>query len=238
MALSLDDVAIASSEPRRALPEPFFLVVFGASGDLAHRKLMPALLALDVAGRLPEPARVIGFARSDMTDEAFRDSVRRALAGADGAAWRRFAARLSYHRGQYDSEGDFRSLCGRIGQMAEQAGVPANCLFYLATPPGMFVPILRGLGACGLARKHAEGSPWSRIILEKPFGRDLDSARSLNRQVRECFAERQVFRIDHYLGKETVQNLMVLRFANSIFEPIWHQKYLYCNRFRILRNTW
>ncbi len=236
MPLTLDDVTFPSREAHRQAAEPFTLVVFGASGDLAHRKLLPALCALDCEGHLPAGARIIGFARSDMTDESFRENVRKSvLLSCDGQAlsdaqWEKFSSKLFYFQGQYDNAADFQGLRERIDELARQLDGPANWLFYLATPPGMFVPIVASLKQAGLARKCGDAgspsAPWSRIIIEKPFGRDLQSARALNAEVRQCFDERQIFRIDHYLGKETVQNLMVLRFANSIFEPIWNQKYL------------
>ncbi len=236
MPLTLDDVSFSQAEQRLPLSKPFTLVVFGASGDLARRKLLPALCALDCDGQLPAGARILGFARSDMTDDSFRDEVRKSASlSCHGhklgeQQWQDFSARLLYFRGQYDSVSDFRGLQQRIEDLARQSGQPANCLFYLATPPGAFAPIVRSLKASGLARgsggKVEQAGPWSRIIVEKPFGRDLQSALDLNAEIRQCFAERQIFRIDHYLGKETVQNLMVLRFANSVFEPIWNHKYI------------
>jgi glucose-6-phosphate 1-dehydrogenase len=236
MPLTPDDVKFATSRPHRAAAEPFTLVVFGASGDLAHRKLLPALCALDCDGHLPPGARILGYGRSDMTDESFRRDVRKSVSlSCDGQRlsdkqWGEFSSRLFYQRGGYDSAEDFQVLRKRIEDLAGQAGGPGNWLFYLATPPGAFVPIVRSLEQAGLARKHGgqahPGQPWSRIIIEKPFGRNLQSARDLNAELRRRFDERQIFRIDHYLGKETVQNLMVLRFANSIFEPLWNQKYV------------
>ena len=227
MPVTLEDAAFSAAETPRARPEPFTLVVFGASGDLTRHKLIPSLFGLDCEGLLPA-ARVIGYARSDGSDEDFRASLLKSTARArmgkaiHQADWQRFAERLTYHQGGYDSAGDFRSLRRRI----EETSGPGNCLFYLATPPQAFIPIVRGLKESGLARKGQAASPWSRLIVEKPFGRDLASATALNEEIRAAFDEQQVFRIDHYLGKETVQNLMVLRFANSIFEPIWHQKYV------------
>jgi glucose-6-phosphate 1-dehydrogenase len=232
MPLRLEDITFSAGESRRTPPEPFVLVVFGASGDLAHRKLIPSFFGLECEGLLPEHARVIGFARSDKSDEHFRAGLRQAARlrcgdkELDEASWQRFASRLHYHRGSYDRVEDFRSLRRRVEEMASQASAPANRLFYLATPPEAFVPIVRCLKEAHLAGGQGGASPWSRIVIEKPFGRDLASAAALNEEVRAAFAEEQIFRIDHYLGKETVQNLLVLRFANSIFEPIWHQKYV------------
>jgi len=232
MPLTLDDITFSVSEGRRAPAEAFTLVVFGASGDLTHRKLIPSLFGLHCEGLLPEAARIIGYGRSDLTDEAFASSLRDAVAGScrgeptDEDAWGRFARRLGYQRGAYDNEEDLRALGRRLEEIHERTGEPPNWLFYLATPPTAFVPLVRALAGSGLARKGQQGTPWSRLVIEKPFGRDLAGARSLNGEVRKAFDEGQVFRIDHYLGKETVQNLMVLRFGNSIFEPIWHQKYV------------
>jgi len=230
--LTLEDITFSAGLAHRTPPEPFALVVFGASGDLAHRKLIPAFFGLDCEGLLPARARVIGFARSEGTDESFRAGLREAARWScpggelDEAGWRRFASRLFYHRGGYDRVEDFRALRGRIEAPAREANVPANRLFYLATPPGAFVPIVRRLGEAGLVGSGGADGAWSRIVIEKPFGRDLASASALNGEIRAVFDERDIFRIDHYLGKETVQNLMVLRFANSIFEPIWHRKYI------------
>jgi len=232
MALTLKDITFSAAEARKAAPEPFILVVFGASGDLTHRKLIPAVFGLDCQGMLPAAARVIGYARSEMTDERFREGLREGAQLScegrplDEAGWRRFAERLSYHRGSYGRAEDFVALRERIERSAAEGGAAANCLFYLATPPGAFVSILRGLDEAGLARRGRREAPWSRVIIEKPFGEDLASARMLNEEAGRVFDERQIYRIDHFLGKETVQNLMVLRFANSIFEPIWHQKHV------------
>ncbi len=217
---------------RRKVPPPHTLVIFGASGDLTHRKLIPSLYSLFRQELLPEEVSILGFARSDIGDEAFRDQLRRAVAGSskapdvDEETWGRFADRLHYLNGQYDRGEDFRRLKERLDQLAQRQGRAGNCLFYLATPPNVFPTITERLAEVGLARRGSASEPWSRIIIEKPFGYDLSSACRLNRQMRESFDEGQIFRIDHYLGKETVQNLLVLRFANAIFEPIWHQKYV------------
>jgi glucose-6-phosphate 1-dehydrogenase len=225
-----NDTAIPSAAMNR--PEPFSLVIFGASGDLTARKLLPAVYGLFTDGLLPREFRVVGYARTPQGDEPFRDAMREAVGrsprGKDVSpeAWRDFAARLHYVSGDYTDASGFHSLAARLRGLDAAAGTPGNCLFYLATPPNVFVPIVTALRAAGLARPGARAAPWSRLIVEKPFGRDLAGARALNAEVLGAFAERQVFRIDHYLGKETVQNLLVLRFANSIFEPIWNQKYI------------
>jgi len=213
------------------LPDPFTLVIFGASGDLTRRKLIPAVYALFSEGMLPEHFSVVGFARRDKTDDDFRAEMHSAvkqfsrIRPMDEETWARFARRLYYHRSSFEDEAGFRSLRQRLDEIAAAAGAPRNCLFYLATQPVSFGSIVQQLKNAGLTG-DGERIPWSRVIIEKPFGRDLESARALNAQISQAFAEEQIFRIDHYLGKETVQNILVLRFANSIFEPLWNQKYV------------
>jgi len=222
-----------ADENNKNVPDPFALVIFGASGDLTRRKLIPAVYRLFCEGLLPERFSVVGFARSEKTHESFRRDMHEAVKAFshDGpqsdAHWNEFAANLYYHRARgYDSLDDFKALRKTVEQIAAQKGMPANYLFYLATQPGLFTQIAERLREAGLVQPGGTQTPWSRVIVEKPFGRDLASARALNEQVQKCFAENQVYRIDHYLGKETVQNILVFRFANSIFEPIWNQKYI------------
>jgi len=226
-------LTISAGSGLKRLPDPFVLVIFGASGDLTRRKLVPALCSLCADGLLPEQAKVVGFARSDHSDASFREHLRSAMparhaGGIDAEACARFAARLHYHRGDYDDASSFDGLRRRLEALTAEAKMPLNALFYLSTPPEQFLPITRQLGAAGLTRKGAAaaGRGWSRVIVEKPFGRDLRSAIELNAGLAEVLDESQVYRIDHYLGKEVVQNLLVLRFANSIFEPIWNHKYV------------
>ena len=214
-------------------PVPFTLVIFGASGDLTKRKLIPAIYSLYTEGLLPEMFSVLGYARSEMSDDDFRDEMCQAIGEfwrggtVDAGTWSSFASKLHYHTANgYDELAAHRSLRERLEVMARQHGVPGNCVFYLATQPMLFAPIIETLHEAGLSRKGASGRPWSRVIIEKPFGRDLQTSRSLRDRITTAFAEDQIFRIDHYLGKETVQNLLVFRFANSIFEPIWNQKYI------------
>jgi glucose-6-phosphate 1-dehydrogenase len=209
------------------------MVVFGASGDLTRRKLMPAIFQLWCRNHLPESAAIIGYSRSDKTDESFRaelcDSIRNKMPChrglIDDAAWEAFASRIFYQRGSYDSPGDFTALSERIETLNAERNVPGNCMHYLATPPEAFADIIENIGKASLARR-GQTDPWARIVIEKPFGTDLQSARDLNRVARSVFDEDQIFRIDHYLGKETVQNIMVLRFANSIFEHAWNHDYI------------
>ena len=217
---------------RRDTPEPFTLVIFGASGDLAARKLLPAVHRLFQEGLLPEQFAVVGFARSAMSDEAFRDEVRQAMAKfapprpGDALDWPDFAGRLFYHRGDYGDPASFASLRARLEALAAAGGTPCNCLFYLATPPAVFAPVAEQLRAAGLSHPTESCAGWRRLVIEKPFGHDLASAQALNAGILAAFAEDQIFRIDHYLGKETVQNILVLRFANALFEPIWNHKYV------------
>ena len=235
-----DDTAAAKSKAftfpsgpaAKVPPEPFTLVIFGASGDLAHRKLLPAVFGLWQDGALGPRFSLLGYARRPMTDDEFRRGVREATAKftrgrtVDPKALEEFASHLHYMAGGYDDPSSFQALRKRLEDDAARDHRPPSALFYLATPPTTFAPVVRRLGESGLARRGARAAPWSRVVIEKPFGSDLASARALNAEVLQTFAERQVFRIDHYLGKETVQNILVLRFANSIFEPLWNQKYV------------
>ena len=214
-------------------PEPFILVIFGASGDLTRRKLIPAVHRLYSENLLPSRFAVVGYARSEKSDETFRDEMQDAVRTFargetdDKDALARFASRFYYHQGQgYDAPDDYARLRQRLEQVSVEHNMPGNCLFYLATQPDLFVTIMDRLREAGLARGDVKRGPWSRVIVEKPFGRDLASARALNENINRNFDEHQVFRIDHYLGKETVQNILAFRFANSIFEPIWNQKYV------------
>ena len=215
---------------RRNRPEPFTLVIFGASGGLTQRKLVPAVYSLFRGGLLPEGFRVVGFARREKNDATFREEMREGVAsfarlglGSD-EGWAAFAQSLHYVQGDYQDPASFAALRERLDELAAERAVPRNCLFYLATPPTVFETVAAQLHDAGLAEPGDE--PWSRLIIEKPFGTDLASARELNASVGKSFTEEQVYRIDHYLGKETVQNILVLRFANAIFEPIWNQKYV------------
>src|SRR5437016_2760692 len=213
----------------RAVPQPCAIVIFGATGDLAHRKLIPALYNLAAAGELPPAVTVIGFARRPKTDDEFRDELaettkRFSRQPVRDEIWKTFAQSLSYHQSEFDDEEGYQSLTKRLEQVDKERGTRGNRLFYFAAAPEQFEPILKNLKAAGL-NKPKEGS-WARVIIEKPFGRDLSSAQELNRVVSNSFAEDQTYRIDHFLGKETAQNILVLRFANAIFEPIWNARYI------------
>ena len=204
------------------------VVIFGATGDLARRKLLPALYDLRCAGGMSGRCEIIGNGRTHLTDAQFRGRVREAFAESKDAVdtsdprWQVFEQRLRYIAGDLEEPGFYRQLAGELGA-GRQDGGKANRLFYVATPASLARPVIEGLGAAGLA-KNQQG--WSRIVLEKPFGTDLRSARELNRVVNAVFAEEAVYRIDHYLGKETVQNILVFRFGNSMFEPVWNRNYI------------
>jgi glucose-6-phosphate 1-dehydrogenase len=211
--------------------DPCTIIVFGATGDLTHRKLIPALFRLSKQKLLHPRTAIVGFARRDFTTEAFRNEMRRAVepTGPATADWDRFAEMLYYVPGVFEDHEAFRSLGKLLGEIEEKRGIPGNRIFYFATPPSEFEPLVRNIGAAGLARRairEERSASWSRVIIEKPFGRDLNSARELNALVHTVFAESQIFRIDHYLGKETVQNILVFRLGNGIFEPLWNNRYV------------
>ncbi|MBX7233344.1 MAG: glucose-6-phosphate dehydrogenase [Caldilineales bacterium] len=211
------------------IPAPATIIIFGASGDLTQRKLIPALHSLACADLLPAQFKIVGVARTALSDEAFRQQSYQGvqefgrLHGDACDDWDEFSSHLHYVPLVYDNPADYTRLSGYLAAMERESGLPPNRLFYLATPPELYVPIIEHLGAADLCR--SEGG-YSRIIVEKPFGRDLSSAEELNRKVHRVFDEDQVYRIDHYLGKETVQNIMVFRFANAIFEPLWNRYYI------------
>ena len=214
---------------------PCTMVIFGASGDLARRKLIPALFHLMGDGLLDERFSVIGIGRHSMSDDDFRAAMRDALPrhpGAGAADWEAFAPRLQYLGGDLASAATYAQLGQRLATLElDAAGAdrePRGRLFYLALPPSVYETAITHLSDSGLApRTDPDQRPWARLIIEKPFGRDLDSARALNGLLRARFGEHQLFRIDHYLGKETVQNLLVFRFANSVFEPIWNRNHIH-----------
>jgi glucose-6-phosphate 1-dehydrogenase len=203
------------------------IVIMGATGDLAQRKLLPALFELRCNAGCPEDLRVVGFARTELTDEAFREFMWKGVQEFSSLAihkheWDDFAQHLFYVTGSLDEEADIAALGERLNALEGDSG-SANRLFYLSISPTLFEATLTNMKATGIA-DEADG--WRRVVIEKPFGRDLASAQALNRTVHNVFREDQVYRIDHYLGKETVQNLMVFRFGNTMFEPIWNRQYV------------
>ena len=200
---------------------PSVVVIFGASGDLTERKLLPALARLAQFKRLPDEFRVVGVGRSALSDEAFRDRFPRDAASE--APW--LVEGMRYISGGYDDPATYARLRDVISELDGQAGTAGNRLFYLATPPQAFGPIVQNLAAAGL-NQPGPGGDFSRVVIEKPYGRDEASARELDDRVHAGFAEEQVFRIDHYLGKDTVQNVLALRFANAIFQPIWNRTWI------------
>ncbi len=213
------------------MPDPAAIVLFGATGDLAHRKVLPALYQLWRSALLPLDVRIVAVGRRPYDDTTFRADIHDAVTAharvqpVDEETWATFAERLEYLRGDFDSDATFDDLAGRLDAIDREHGTLGNRLFYLATQSSAFVPIVRQLGRVGLDRE-VTGDGWRRIVIEKPFGRDLDSAQRLNREVAKVFREEQVYRIDHYLGKETVRNLLVFRFANLIWEPLWNRRYV------------
>jgi len=213
----------------RLEPEPCTLVIFGATGDLTHRKLIPALYNLAEEGALPPAINIIGFARREKTTEEFRQELETSArkfsrTPLSDDLWKSFASSIIYHQSSFDNLEGYKNLARVIKEADQQHGTRGNCLFYLAVAPDQFPIILSNLRESGLS-KAAEGS-WSRVIVEKPFGTDLKSAQGLNSLVNEVFPERDTYRIDHYLGKETAQNIMVMRFANSIFESLWNSNHI------------
>ena len=215
---------------KERVPEPHVMVIFGAGGDLSKRKLIPALYTLARERLLPGGFAMLGTANRELDDKGFRSEMREAcdrfarLRPVDAALWRNLSSSLFYQQGNFGDPAFYKALRERLEGIRDKLGIVPNTLFYLSVPPSVFPMIVDNLGAAGLVSR--ERSPWTRIIVEKPFGRDLESARTLNRELKQVFRESQIYRIDHYLGKETVQNMLALRFANGIFEPLWNSRYV------------
>ncbi|HEY2602792.1 MAG TPA: glucose-6-phosphate dehydrogenase [Thermoleophilaceae bacterium] len=212
----------------RAPVHPTNLVIFGATGDLAQRKLLPAVYNLAHEGALPERFNMIGIARTEQSDDHYRDFAREAIQKhsrrrPDDSVLNSLLERMRYVGASFDDPAAYQGLETIANKLDEEAGIPFNRVFYLATAPGFFETIAQSLGERGLDQREGVEV---RLVVEKPFGRDLASAQELNRALLSVFEERQIFRIDHYLGKETVQNILVLRFGNGIFEPLWNRSYI------------
>jgi glucose-6-phosphate 1-dehydrogenase len=207
------------------------VVIFGASGDLTARKLAPAIFNLSMDSLLPSHCYLIGYGRKEISDIEFKNYIKESTEKhsrrkISEQTWKSLEENVSFQAGSYDNLEDFHSLSAQIDSIEKKLDQAIQCLFYISTPPTVFKPILENLGKSGLAKRHRNKQVESKVIIEKPFGRDLASANDLNAIINRRFAETQVFRIDHYLGKETVQSLLVQRFANSIFEPIWNRNYV------------
>src|ERR1041385_3847106 len=226
-AVVVEPNPVQYQQPTLPIAEPGVVVIFGATGDLTKRKLMPALWSRAGLGCLGS-VRILGVGRNTMSESDFQTLVREALKESEKTEhleeqqWEEFSQCLHYMAGELDDGNTYEQISARLEELARE-GASKNRLFYLATPPSLFSVIVKKLGESGLAK---EDEHWSRIVIEKPFGRDLDSAKALNAEVLQVFNESQVYRIDHYLGKETVQNILVFRFGNSMFEPIWNRNYV------------
>ncbi len=223
-----EQLAVGLSGPGTA--PPVTLVIFGGAGDLAHRKLLPALYNLHLDGLLPPRFAAVGVGRREFSDESYRafakDGVTRfSRRPLDEATWQTFAESLFFVNAALDGPSGFASLGARLDTIEHERGLPGNRIYYLAVPPSLFVPTVQGLARAGFIGPPDKG-PFARLIVEKPIGHDLASARMIDEALAAVFEEPRIYRIDHYLGKETVQNILVLRFANSIFEPLFNQKYI------------
>ena len=224
-----DQVREEKQEETGRTADPCVMVIFGASGDLTKRKLIPALYNLAAEKLLSREFTVVGFARRPLNHDDFRktisDEIREfATVPVDDNLWKDFAAHLYYQPGNFDDPEAYKKLKTLLEQLDKERGTKGNYFYYLAVGPENFLPIIEQLGKSGLTNE--ENGVWRRVIIEKPFGADLESAKTLNRKIRAILNEDQIYRIDHYLGKETVQNLLVFRFANGIFEPIWNRRYV------------
>jgi len=223
------DTSLLRDDPRLPrTPEPAIMVIFGASGDLTSRKLVPALYDLAASHRLPMEFAVVGISRTEMSHDEFRNKLRDALEGGrddfSEEVWETFSKGLFYLAGDSKEPETYKELKEFLGGLDEERKTGGNRIFYLSSSPSLFPTIVERLGEAGL--NSGENGGYARLVVEKPFGRDLESAQQLNADIKRYFRERQIYRIDHYLGKETVQNVLALRFSNGIFEPVWNQHYV------------
>ncbi|MBX6314678.1 MAG: glucose-6-phosphate dehydrogenase [Isosphaeraceae bacterium] len=232
MTESSDQNLLRPYLPRTRVPDPCVIVLFGATGDLTHRKLAPALFRLAHEGQLPADYAIVGFARRDWDDARFRQELHQTLASEAGAGpdfeptWPSFADHIAFAPGTFDDPAAFARLRQTLERLDATHKTRGNRLFYLAVAPEFFAPIVEQLGQAGLIYPAHQEGPWSRVVVEKPFGHDLKSAIALDRDLKRRLDESQIYRIDHYLGKETVQNIEALRFANAIYEPIWNRRHV------------
>ena len=224
---STEPAATVGEAGRRG--DPCAMVIFGAGGDLTKRKLVPALYNLAKSQLLSQNFAVVGFARGDLNTESFRQKMSQdiqefATGSVEPEIWNWFVRRLYFIPGDFQDASAYAQLRAQLDQVDQEHGTQGNYLYYLATAPSFFAEVVKQLGAADLAEE--KNGHWRRVIIEKPFGRDLESARALNQEIKQALKENQIYRIDHYLGKETVQNILAFRFANGIFEPIWNRRYI------------
>jgi glucose-6-phosphate 1-dehydrogenase len=223
--LGLDPQDCLSADPS----DPCTIVIMGATGDLTARKLIPALFDLYKKGGLPQPFHIMGCGRTRLSDQAFRSKMEKALAQADlldQGLWPTFSSALHYQSIQYDNPTSFQSLAASLKDFDTKLKTGGNRIFYVALPPMLYMPVAHMIGQAGLSTENQNGNGWSRIVIEKPFGTNLRTAQDLDKSLHLHFKEHQIYRIDHYLAKETVQNLLMFRFANSLFEPVWNRRYI------------
>jgi glucose-6-phosphate 1-dehydrogenase len=223
--------SLRESLPRAVGVEPCAIVLFGSTGDLVHRKLVPALYQLALRGDLAPEYAIVGFGRRPWSDEQYRDSLRESMSEHEKdpklpEIWPEFASHIAFVEGNLDDPEAFARLKARLDEVDRTYQTRGNRLFYLSVGPEFFAPIVRMIGNAGMIAPPNQERPWTRVVVEKPFGHDLRSARELSRDLSEVLDERQIYRIDHYLGKETVQNILAVRFGNAIFEPIWDRRHV------------
>ena len=229
-SVSTPDLGIDPQDCLAVKPsDPCTIVILGATGDLTARKLVPALFDLYMKDGLPQPFQIVGCGRTDLSSQAFRDQMEKALIAADildRKRWPAFASAIHYHRIDYDDLQSYLDLAASLKTLDTESSTAGNRIFYVALPPMLYMPVAQMIGRAGLSAENQNGNGWSRIVIEKPFGTNLKTARDLDQSLHLHFKEHQVYRIDHYLAKETVQNLLMFRFANSLFEPIWNRRYI------------